>query len=166
MKSRDMTLLTKVRTVKVIVFPVVTYGCESWTKKKQNAKELMPLNCGAGENSWKSLGQQGDQTSQSSGRSALDIHWKEWSWSWNFHLMWRDDSLKSPWSWERLRAEGEEGVTEWDGLDSITNAMNMNLGKLRKMVRDREPWHAAIHGVAKSHMTGQLNNKLQSSGHS
>ena len=53
-------------------------------------------------------------------------------------------------------------------LDSITNAMNMNLGKLWKMVRDREPWHAAVHGVTKSHTTGQLNNnsKLQSSGHS
>ena len=46
-----MSLLTKVRTVKVMVCPVVTYGCESWTKKKQNAKELMPLNCGARENS-------------------------------------------------------------------------------------------------------------------
>ena len=51
MKTRDMTLLTKVHTVKVLVFPVVTYGCESWTKKKQNAKEFMPLICGAGENS-------------------------------------------------------------------------------------------------------------------
>ena len=50
LKSRDITLLTKVRTVKAIVFQVVTYGCESWTIKKQNAKESMPSNCGAGKN--------------------------------------------------------------------------------------------------------------------
>ena len=50
LKSRDITLLTKVRMVKAIVFQVVTYGCESWTIKKQNAKKLMPSNCSAGEN--------------------------------------------------------------------------------------------------------------------
>ena len=49
LKSRDITLSTKVCIVKAMVFPVVTYGCESWTIKKENAKESMPLNCGAGE---------------------------------------------------------------------------------------------------------------------
>ena len=48
-KSRDITLPTKVRPVKAMVFPVVMYGCESWTVKKASAKELMPLNCGVGE---------------------------------------------------------------------------------------------------------------------
>ena len=51
LKSRDITLPTDVRLVKAMVFPVVMYGCESWTVKKQNSKELMPLNCGAGEDS-------------------------------------------------------------------------------------------------------------------
>ena len=51
LKSRDITLLTKVRLVKAMVFPVVTYGCASWTVKKLSAKELMLLNCGVGENS-------------------------------------------------------------------------------------------------------------------
>ena len=50
-KSRDITLLTKVRLVKAVVFPVVTYGCESWTIKRLSTEELMPLNCGAGEDS-------------------------------------------------------------------------------------------------------------------
>ena len=50
LKSRDITLPTKVRMVEAMVFPVVTYGCESWTIKKQNAKESMPSNCGAGKN--------------------------------------------------------------------------------------------------------------------
>ena len=65
LKSRDITLPTKVRIVKTMVFPVVMYGCESWTVKKADAKELMPLNCGAGEDSCEALGQQGNQTSQS-----------------------------------------------------------------------------------------------------
>ena len=54
---------------------------------------------------------------------------------------------KSPWCWERLRAEGEEGSRGWDG---ITDAMDMNLGRLQEMVRDREAWCAAVHGIAKS----------------
>ena len=66
LKSRDITLPTKVQLVKAMVFPVVMYGCESWTvKKKMSAKELMLLNCGVGEDSWKSLGLQGDPTSLS-----------------------------------------------------------------------------------------------------
>ena len=66
LKSRDITLLTKVCTVKAMVFLVVMCRCESWTiKKKQSAEELMLLNCSAEEDSWESLGQQGNQTSQS-----------------------------------------------------------------------------------------------------
>ena len=65
LKSRDITLPTKIRLVKAMVFPVVMYGHENWTIKKLNAEELMLLNCGIGEDSCKSLEQQGDQTSQS-----------------------------------------------------------------------------------------------------
>ena len=65
LKSRDITLPTKVHTVKAVVFPVVMYGCESWTIKKAERQELMPLNCDAGEDSRKSLGKQRDQISQS-----------------------------------------------------------------------------------------------------
>ena len=64
LKSRDITLLTKVHIVMVMVFPVITYGCESWTVKRQSAKELMPSNCGAGEDSREAPAQK-DQTSQS-----------------------------------------------------------------------------------------------------
>ena len=63
LKGRDITLPTDVHLVKGMVFPVVTYGCESWTVK--SAEELIFLNCGAKEDCWESLGQQGDQTSQS-----------------------------------------------------------------------------------------------------
>ena len=66
-KSRDITLPTKVHLVKAMVFPVVMYGCESWTIKKAERQriELMLLNCGVGEDSWESLGQQGDPASAS-----------------------------------------------------------------------------------------------------
>ena len=62
-KSRDITLPTKVRLVKAMVFPVVTYGCESWTVKRLSAEELMILNCGVGEDSCESLRLQGSPTS-------------------------------------------------------------------------------------------------------
>ena len=63
LKSRDITLPTKLRLAKAMVFPVVMYGCESWTVKKGGAEELMLLNCGVGEDSRESLGLQGDPTS-------------------------------------------------------------------------------------------------------
>ena len=65
LNTRDVILLTKVRIVKAMVFPVVMYGCESWTIKKAKSQELMLLNCGVGEDSSESLGLQGDQTSPS-----------------------------------------------------------------------------------------------------
>ena len=77
-KSRDIILPTKVHLVKAMVFPVVMYGCESWTVKNLSAKELMLLNCGVGEDSWESLGLQGDLTSPFWRRSVLGLHWKEW----------------------------------------------------------------------------------------
>ena len=64
LKSRDIPLPIKVSLVKAMVFPVVMYGCEIWTKRKLNIEELMLLNCGVGEDSWESLGLQGDQTTQ------------------------------------------------------------------------------------------------------
>ena len=64
-KSRDITLLTKVRLVKAMVFPAVMYGCESWTVKKAEHQRIDALNCGVGEDSCKSLGLQGDSTSPS-----------------------------------------------------------------------------------------------------
>ena len=64
-KRRNITLPTKVHIVKAMVFPVVMYGCESWTVKRQSTKELILLKCGVGEDSRESLGLQGDPTSQS-----------------------------------------------------------------------------------------------------
>ena len=68
---------TKVCLVKAMVFTVVMYGCESWTIKKAEAKELVLLSCGVGEDSWESLGLQGDPTSLSLMRSVLNVHGKD-----------------------------------------------------------------------------------------
>ena len=76
-KRRDITLPTKVHLVKAMVFPVVIYGCESWTVKKAEHWRNDALNCGVGEDSWESLGLQGDPTSALWRRSALGFLWKE-----------------------------------------------------------------------------------------
>ena len=87
--------------------------------KENSAEELMLLNCGVGEDSWESLGLQGDPTSPSSRKSVLNIHWKDWCWSLSSSTLatWCEEltHLKRPWCWERLNA-GEEGDDRgWDG---------------------------------------------------
>ena len=78
----------------------------------------MLLNCGVGEDSWESHGLKGDQTSQSSRKSVLNIHWKDWCWSWNSNTLATCCEeltyLKRPWCWERLRAGGEGDDRGWD----------------------------------------------------
>ena len=77
LKSRDIALPTKVRLVKAMVFPVVMCGCESFFSRKLSSEELMPLNCGVGEDFLESLGLQGDPNSPSKRRSVMSVHWKE-----------------------------------------------------------------------------------------
>ena len=76
----------------------------------------MLLNCGVGEDSWKSLGLQGDPTSPSKMKSVLNVHWKDWCWNSNTLATWCEElpHLKEPWCWERLRA-GEGDDRGWDG---------------------------------------------------
>ena len=108
LKSRDITLPIKVCLVKAMVFPIVTYGCESWMVKKAECWKLMLLNCGVGKDSWESLGLQGDPTSPFQRRSVLGVHWKDWCWSWNSNTLatsWEElTHLKRPWCWEGLEA--------------------------------------------------------------
>ena len=93
------------------------YGCESWTIKKLSTEELVLLNCGVGEDSWKSLGLQGHQTNQSWRKSILNIHWKDWCWSSNNLAPWCKQPIhwKRPWCWERLNAGRGGDDRGWDG---------------------------------------------------
>ena len=86
--------------------------------RKLSAKELVLLNCGVGEDSWESLGLQGDPTSPSSRKSVLGVYWKDWCWSWNSNILatWCEELIhwKRPWCWKGLGA-GEGDDRGWDG---------------------------------------------------
>ena len=119
LKSRDNTLPTKVHLVKAMVFPVVMYGCESWTIKKAECWRIDAFELMFGEDSWESLGLQGDPTSPSYRKWVLGVHWKDWCWSWNSNILatWIEELThwKRPWCWERLRAGGKVDDKGWDG---------------------------------------------------
>ena len=117
-----------------------------------SAEKLMPSNCGAGEDSWESLGLQGDQTSQSKenqpsiffGRTDAEAEVPIlWPPNGKNQLIGKDSDAGKDWEQE------EKGVTV-DEMDGITDSMDMSLSKLQEIVKDRETWHDAAHGVSKS----------------
>ena len=121
--------------------------------RKLSAKELMLLNCGVGEDSWESLGLQGDPISPSWRRSVLGVHSKDWCWNWNSNTLatsCRVDSLEKTLMLGGIEGRRRRGLQRMRLLDGITDSIDMGLDGFRELVMDRESWHAVVHGITKS----------------